>query len=38
MAETNDKISLFNFELLGRDIKIDFTKHLIEEYGYIFVN
>ncbi len=28
MAETNDKISLFNFELLGRDIKIDFTKHL----------
>lgn len=36
MAETNDKISLFNFELLGRDIKIDFTKHLTKKDKELF--
>ena len=36
MAETNDKISLFNFELLGRDIKIDFTKHSTKKDKELF--
>ena len=31
MNKINDKFSLLNFELIGKDIKIDFTKHLTKK-------
>lgn len=38
MKEINDKFSLLNFELLGKDIKIDFTKHLTKKDKELFRN
>ena len=36
MSEINDKFSLLNFELLGKNIKIDFTKHLTKKDKELF--
>lgn len=36
MGEINDKFSLLNFELIGKDIKIDFTKHLTKKDKELF--
>ena len=36
MGESSDKFSLFNFELIGKDIKIDFTKHLTRKDKELF--
>lgn len=36
MEENGDKFSILNFEMLGRDIKIDFTKHLTKKDKELF--
>lgn len=38
MNERNDRISLLNFELIGKDIKLDFTKHLTKKDKELFRN
>lgn len=38
MNEKNDKISLLDFELIGKDIKLDFTKHLTKKDKELFRN
>lgn len=38
MNEKIDKITLLNFELIGKDIKLDFTKHLTKKDKELFRN
>lgn len=38
MNEKNNKLTLFNFELIGKDIKLDFTKHLTKKDKELFRN